>query len=103
MQGVMKEICCYILFSERLGKFYIGICQDSLPERIVKHNNHAYGNHRFTSAAKDWELFLRIDAIDYSHAIRLERKIKEMKSSKYIRNLKMYPEMLDKIIIETKG
>ena len=97
-----KEICCYIIFSEKIGKFYIGACQDSLDKRIEKHNNSAYGNHRFTSQTDDWKLFLKINTIDYSHAIRLERKIKSMKSSKYIQNLKKYPELVEKIFIETK-
>jgi putative endonuclease len=97
----MKDICCYILFSPSLGKFYTGACQDSLVNRIAKHNNHSYGKHRFTSVATDWELFLRIDTTDYSHAIRLERKIKSMKSSKYIQNLKKYPELAAKITQET--
>jgi putative endonuclease len=99
----MKDICCYILFSPSLGKYYTGACQDSLVERIDKHNNHDYGNHRFTASAFDWQLFLRINADDYSHAIRLERKIKSMKSSKYIQSLANYPELIEKIISETKG
>ncbi len=98
----MTDVCCYILFSESLGKFYTGACQDSLTERIEKHNNHSYGNHRFTAAANDWKLFLRIDANDYSHAIRLERKIKSMKSSKYIQNLKQFSDLVAKIQAETK-
>lgn len=98
----MRDICCYILFSPSLCKFYTGACQESLVERITKHNNHTYGNHRFTSAVTDWELFLRIGTSDYSHAIRLERKIKSMKSSKYIQNLKSYPELITKIIEETR-
>lgn len=94
----MKDICCYILFSPSLCKFYTGACQDSLDDRIRKHNNHDYGMHRFTAAASDWELFLRIDAVSYAHALRIERKIKSMKSSVYIRNLAKYPEMVQKIV-----
>jgi putative endonuclease len=48
-------------------------------------------------------LYLLIHAVDNAHAIRLERKIKSMKSSKYIRNLKQYPEMLERIMNETKS
>jgi putative endonuclease len=97
----MKDICSYILFSKSLGKFYIGACQDSLGERIRKHNNHDYGMHRFTAAANDWELFLKIDVNNYTHAVRLERKIKSMKSSIFIRNLIIYPELIEKIKSET--
>jgi len=92
---------CYIIFSKKLNRFYIGACHDDLEFRIQKHNEHTYGTHRFTAAAQDWELFLDIQVDDYSHAIRIERHIKSMKSSKYIRNLKQYPEMLEKLIIKT--
>ncbi len=94
---------CYILFSENLGKFYIGVTTQNIEDRIQKHNHAQYGNHRYTATADDWETYLLIDVIDYAHAIRLEKKIKSMKSSKYIRNLKAYPELLDKIIEETKS
>lgn len=92
-----KDICCYIIHSDKLDKFYIGACQESILERIEKHNEHTYGNHRFTSAAADWTLFLRIDATDYSQAIRIERKIKSMKSKVYIQNHKKYPDLIEKL------
>jgi putative endonuclease len=97
------DICTYILFSQSLNRFYIGACQESLLERIDKHNTHFYSGKHFTSAAKDWELFLKIHTESYPHAIRLERKIKSMKSSKYIFNLKKYPELIVKIFEETKN
>ena len=97
----MADFCCYVLYSASLDKFYIGACQDSLEERIRKHNEHAYGNHRFTAAAKDWELFLKIEAESYPHAVRLERKIKSMKSRKFIKDLVQYPELISKIKFET--
>lgn len=90
----MADVCCYILYSPYFDKFYTGACQESLSQRIVKHNEHAYGSHRFTAAANDWELFLRIDAPDYAHAFRIERKIKSMKSKVFIRNLGKYPELV---------
>ena len=94
---------CYILFSEKLGKFYIGATNEDIADRILKHNQAQYGNHRYTAATDDWQLYLLIDTIDYAQATRLERKIKSMKSSKYFRNLKAYPELLDKIVEETKS
>ncbi|KAF0131183.1 MAG: hypothetical protein FD155_847 [Bacteroidetes bacterium] len=95
------ESYCYILYSEKLGKFYVGACREDLSGRIAHHNTHYYGNHRFTAAATDWELFLSITVATYAHAIRLERLIKSMKSSKYIQNLKKYPELVEKIIQQT--
>jgi putative endonuclease len=92
--------CCYILYSQKLTRFYVGV-STNLEERLKKHNNHTYGAHRFTAKASDWEIFLSIELVDYSHAVRLERKIKLQKSAKYIRNLKQYPELVEKIISET--
>jgi putative endonuclease len=46
---------------------------------------------------------LKFETKDYAHALRLERKIKSMKSSKYIQNLANYPELTEKIISETIG
>ena len=75
--------------------------QDSLQSRIDKHNTHFYSNKNYTAKASDWKLFLRIDADSLGHARRLELKIKSMKSSKYIHNLKNYPELIEKIKKET--
>ena len=89
--------CCYIIYSEKLNRFYIGICQDDLKERIVKHNNHTYGNHRFTAKASDWVLFLSIDCESYSQAVKIEKHIKAMKRSVYIKNLINYPNVIIKL------
>ena len=63
--------CCYILFSEKLNKFYIGACHENLADRIIKHNEHSHGNHRFTSTAHDWKLFLEIPCDSYSTATKI--------------------------------
>ena len=92
---------CYILFSETLQKFYVGASHEAIGQRVEKHNKHSYGKHRFTAAATDWNLFIEIQALDFAHAVRMERKIKSMKSSKYIGNLKKYPELVDKLKLQT--
>ena len=97
-----KMTGCYILYSKKLGKFYIGAIQEDVASRIKKHNEAAYGKHRFTAKSNDWELFLFIETQDYSHAVRIERKIKPMKSLVYLRNLAAYPKMVTKLLIETK-
>ncbi len=97
----MKDVCCYILHSEKLSRFYIGACQQSLPLRIQKHNTAFYGMKHFSARTSDWVLFLRIDAVDYPHALRIERKIKAMKSAVFIQNLKRFPELIIKIKNET--
>jgi putative endonuclease len=55
-----------------------------------------------TASASDWELVLFLESLDYSHALRIEQKIKRMKSSRYIANLQKYPELREKVIQETK-
>ena len=93
----MREICCYILWSDQLQKFYIGACQHSLEERIHTHNSAYYSGSNFTKQASDWRLFLKIEAVDYPHAVRIERKVKLMKSYIYIRNLVKYPELVEEL------
>jgi putative endonuclease len=89
---------CYILHSKKLNRYYIGVTQEDITSRIEKHNNHSYGEHRFTAKANDWVLFIFIEAIDFSQAVRIEKKVKSMKSAVYIQNLKKYPEMIEKLM-----
>ena len=89
--------CCYILHSESLNRFYTGVCQDNLAARIQKHNDQSYGAHRFTANAQDWQLYLRIDCESNAHALKIEKHIKSMKSSRYIKNLAQYPEIIEKL------
>ena len=95
--------CCYILHSEKLNRYYIGVCHDDLTIRIEKHNSHEYGEHRFTAKANDWKLQLSIECTSYSQAMRIEKHIKKMKSSIYINNLLKYPEMIEKLKLKYSG
>lgn len=97
----MQDIGCYIIYSKKIDSYYIGACQDNLVSRIEKHNMSFYGNEKYTSISNDWVLYLFIKAENYPHAIRIERKIKKMKSRKYIENLKKYAELIEKIFNET--
>ncbi|MDD3788308.1 MAG: GIY-YIG nuclease family protein [Petrimonas sp.] len=92
---------CYILYSDELEKYYVGCTQTDVKQRIKKHNEAGYGKNRFTARAHDWTLFLFIETTDFAHAVRVERKIKAMKSSVYIQNLAKYPEMKDKLYSQT--
>jgi len=93
---------CYIIHSEKLNKFYIGVTNGSISDRVKKHNDKTYGNHRYTAKANDWKIFLEFKTLTYDHSVRIERKIKSMKSSKYIRNIFKYPELKQKILKETQ-
>jgi len=95
--------CTYIIHSNTLKKYYIGACHQSVQDRIDAHNSGKYGSHRFTAIANDWELVLILECDNYGHALRLERKIKRVKSSRYIKNLVQFEEMRDRIINETKN
>lgn len=80
-----------------LIRFYIGATQNGVNNRVQKHNSKFYGNNKYTAKADDWLLFLSIEAIDFAHALRIERFIKSQKSAKYIKNLMKYPELTEKV------
>jgi putative endonuclease len=82
-----------------MNRFYTGVSQDDLQERILKHNLHTYGTHRYTAKTNDWELYHCIVCSSFSLAVKLEKHIKKMKSKTYIQNLKKYPEITEKLKI----
>ncbi len=88
---------CYIIFSEKLNRFYIGVTQEGVEKRILNHNGHGYGERHYTATTNDWELFLFIESTDYSQAVRIEKHIKKMKSKTFIINLKQYPEIIERL------
>ena len=86
----------YILYSNKLKKYYVGSCFD-LNQRIVEHRNKVFKNS-FTTKAEDWELFMSIDNLDYKQARKIEMHIKKMRSKKYYEDMKKYPEMCRNLI-----
>ena len=96
------DICCYIIYSKQIDRFYIGVTQDSVIRRIDFHNSAKFGNNKFTAKTNDWELFLKIEVTSIQYALKIERKIKSMKSRIYIHNLSKYPELITKIKSETQ-
>ena len=92
----------YILYSTSADRYYIGKCSTTISERIKKHNEKKYGGKAYTSMASDWTLYLALECENDAHAARLERKIKSMKSRKYLENLKQYPEMREKLVAATR-
>ena len=70
----------YIIFSESLNRFYVGETID-LNKRLVEHNEGVYARS-FTKKAQ---------------AIQIEKHIKRMKSVVYIKNLKLYPEIAERL------
>ena len=88
----------YILYSAKLDKFYIGQTTD-LNNRLQQHNdpNSSYS----TKGGQPWVIFLTMHCKSISHAMKLERHIKNMKSKKFILDLKKYPELLERIAQRT--
>ncbi|MEN8225060.1 MAG: GIY-YIG nuclease family protein [Bacteroidota bacterium] len=98
----VSQYYCYILYSSNLNRFYTGSTILNPEERLENHLLQYYGSSKFTAQTKDWELFLTVECISIHQARRIEQHIKKMKSSKYIRNLSIYPEIIDKLKVEYK-
>ncbi len=84
----------YILFSDKLDRFYVG-STSNFDIRMEFHDNPEA--RKYTAKADDWVLFDSIDCKSKSQALSIEKHIKSMKSKTYIKNLKQYPEMKDKL------
>ena len=84
----------YILYSEKLNRFYTGFTSN-IDQRLTLHHNA--GADKYTYNADDWQLKLTIECSDKEQALNIEKHIKAMKSKTYIQNLLQYPEMSEKL------
>ncbi|MEO8819963.1 MAG: GIY-YIG nuclease family protein [Ginsengibacter sp.] len=73
----------YILFSEKINKYYIGACIN-IERRLYEHNT---GHSKFTSTGIPWTLKYSEFFETLNEAKRRESAIKKMKSRKYIESL----------------
>ena len=73
----------YILYSEKLAKYYVGSCT-GLERRLYEHNN---GHSKFTSLGIPWLIVYTEDYETLLEAKRRELQIKKMKSRKYIEGI----------------
>jgi putative endonuclease len=87
----------YILYSQRLGRYYTGATQFSPEERLLQHNNKYYESS-YTFSGIPWEIYFVIKCETIAQARAIEQHIKRMKSKKYFENLKKYPEISEKLI-----
>ena len=85
----------YILISKSINRFYVGFTTN-LEKRIHFHQNPE--KNKFTYKANDWELFFTITCESKKQGLNIEKHIKNMKSKKYIENLKTYPEISLKLL-----
>ncbi len=71
----------YILYSEKIDKYYIGHTTELVDERLRKHNSNHAG---FTGKANDWKVVYteQYDSKDLAYA--RERAVKNWKSRKLI-------------------
>ncbi len=75
---------CYILFSEKINKYYIGACID-LERRFYEHN---IGHSTFTKTGIPWVIFYTEEFENLQFAKKRELEIKKKKSRIYIEKLK---------------
>jgi putative endonuclease len=73
----------YILFSEKINKYYIGSTTD-IERRITDHNR---GKEKFTKTGIPWILVYTETFEDLIDARRREQYIKKQKSRKFIEAL----------------
>ena len=90
----------YILFSEKLNKYYVGSCLE-ISQRLADHKLKKYSDS-YTRKADDWILFFSIIDLEYEQARLIESHIKKMKSKTYIENLKKYEDISRKLIEQYK-
>ena len=72
---------CYILYSSKLDKYYIGATDGTLDTRLKKHQNK---HHGFTNLSNDWELVWSELFENKQDAFKKEKLIKSWKSRKLI-------------------
>ena len=86
----------YIIRSLKDGSFYVGETSN-LNDRLKRHNTPEL-NNGVTSRKIPWEYYHKIKVSNSKLAVKVERHIKNMKSRTYIKNLKKYPEISQKLI-----
>ena len=86
----------YVIKSLIDNSFYIGQTSN-LNERLRIYNSKEE-NHGVTKRKIPWDIFYTIEVENSTIAIKIEQHIKKMKSRNYIKNLKKYPEMGQKLI-----
>ena len=94
-------INCYLLYSPKLDSYYIGMSQELIADRILKHNTSFYGAH-YTSKTSDWEFYHAIECVTISQAMKIEKHIKKMKSIIYLKNLKKFEAIQLKLLEKYK-
>lgn len=74
---------CYILYSEKLDKYYIG-STSNIDGRLSRHNS---SNHGFTSTGKPWILKYSESFEKKADALKRELQLKNRKNRKALETL----------------
>jgi len=86
----------YILYSQSSNSFYIGATSDEVEFRLEKQLKKHYGSS-YCASKNDWQIFLQIHCQSMHQALKIEKHIKNMKSKKYINDLKTYPDIIERL------
>ena len=78
------SVVVYILYSDRLDKFYIGF-SENIDQRISFHNSEE--NLKWSKSGAPWVIYITIPCDTVSQARKMERYIKQQKSRKCILQL----------------
>jgi putative endonuclease len=73
----------YIIYSQKLDKYYIGFTAD-IEERIAKHNRNSKG---FTNLGKPWILIYSESFESKNEAMEREKQLKSWKNRERIEHL----------------
>ena len=84
-----------------MDSYYIGMSQEKIADRILKHNTSFYGAH-YTSKTSNWELYYNKECVTISQAMKIEKHIKKMKSITYLKNLKKFETIQLKLLEKYK-
>ncbi len=76
------EFVVYILFSEKIQKYYVGFSGD-LEKRLEDHNA---GKAIFTSTGKPWKLIHYFHCDSRTEAIKMESSIKKRGIKRYLQD-----------------
>ena len=73
----------YILYSEGLGKYYVGYTSD-LANRLIHHNSR---QNKWTKRGAPWTMVHHIAVENRAEAMKLERKIKNIGAGRFLSSL----------------
>jgi putative endonuclease len=96
---MLNKATVYIIRSQRTSRYYIGFTTKMVEDRVLEHNDAKFED-AFTKRDRPWVLHFQIICKSEKQARGIEAHIKKMKSRKYIDNLLIYPEIVEKLLVK---